>query len=335
MKRIASARSAWPRRLFLSTLAGLGLTAGLPALAQDAGFPVGPITLLVPNPPGGASDINARILVEPWSAVLKQPVVVINRPGMGGAIGAAQVAKAKPDGYTVLMALSSVVVAPEAEKVSGRKPLYELEQLEPLALISSDPMVVLVRADSPWRTLGDLVKAARDKPGAINYSSSGNFGPIHLSVEMLAHQAGIKLTQVPFNGGGPSLLALLGGQVEMTTAAPAVALAQIQSGKVRPLATSGVKRLPMLPDVPTYREAGFDAEFHIWAGLYVPAGTPRPVVMALRESLQKAVRAPAFTGGMQKQSIIFDYRDAPDFTRFAEEDRVRMTRVVRAIGKID
>jgi tripartite-type tricarboxylate transporter receptor subunit TctC len=314
-------------------------TLGLPMVglvhAQDTSFPTGPITLVVPNPPGGASDINARILAEPWSAALKQPVVVVNRPGMGGAIGAAQVTKAKPDGYTILMALSSVVVAPEAEKISGRKPLYEVEQLEPLALISSDPMVMLVRADSPWRTLGDLVKAARDKPGAINFSSSGNFGPIHLSVEMLAHQAGIKFTQVPFNGGGPSLLALLGGQVEMTTAAPAVAMAQIQSGKVRPLATSGSKRLPMLPDVPTYREAGFDAEYSIWAGLYAPAGTPKPVIAALRETLQRAARSPSFVSGMQKQSIIFDYRDAPEFARFADEDRARMTRVVRAIGKID
>jgi tripartite-type tricarboxylate transporter receptor subunit TctC len=313
----------------------LVLTAcAAPTLAQDA-FPSGPITLLVPNPPGGASDINARILADPWSSVLKQPVVVVHKPGMGGAIGAAQVAKAKPDGLTVLMALSSVVVAPEAEKVSGRKPLYELEQLEPIALLSSDPMVVLVRSDSPWRTLADLVKAAKEKPGAINYSSSGNFGPIHLSVEMLAHQAGIKLTQVPFNGGGPSLLALLGGQVELTTAAPAVALAQIQSGKVRPLATSGAKRLPMLPDVPTYREAGFDAEYHIWAGLYVPASTPPAVIQALRDSVGKAARSASMTQAMQKQSIIFDYRDAPDFARFAEEDRVRMTRVVRAIGKID
>lgn len=303
--------------------------------AQDAGFPAGPITLVVPNPPGGASDINARILAEPWATALKQPVVVVNRPGVGGAIGAAQVTKAKPDGYTILMALSSVVVAPEAERVSGRKPLYEVEQLEPLALISSDPMVMLVRADSPWRTLSDLVKAARDKPGAINFSSSGNFGPIHLSVEMLAYQAGIKFTQVPFNGGGPSLLALLGGQVEMTTAAPAVALAQIQSGKVRPLAISGNKRIPMLPDVPTYREAGFDAEYYIWAGLYAPAGTPKSVTTALRQTLQQAVNSPSFIAGMQKQSIIFDYRDAPEFARFADEDRARMTRVVRAIGKID
>lgn len=304
------------------------------AAAQDQ-FPAGPVSIIVPNPPGGSSDINARILSEPLSAALKQPVVILNRPGLGGAIGAAQVAKAKPDGYTLLLALSSVVVAPEAERISGRKPLYELDQLEPVALLSSDPMVLLVRADSPWRSLADLVKAAKEKPGSINYSSSGNFGPIHLSVEMLAHQAGIKLVQVPFGGGGPSMLALLAGQVQMTTAAPAVASAQISAGKLRPLAVSGAKRLTSLPDVPTYKEAGFDAEYYIWAGLYVPTGTPKPVVQTLRQSVQKAARSPQFITGMEKQGIIFDYRDAPEFKQFAEEDGVRMAKVVKAIGKVD
>ncbi|MDB5955443.1 tripartite tricarboxylate transporter substrate binding protein [Ramlibacter sp.] len=322
-----------PRLWYAACTAGLALFAAA-AFAQDA-FPSGPITLVVPNPPGGASDINARLLVEPWAAALKQPVVISNKPGLGGAIGTAQVAKAKADGYTVLMALSAVVVAPEAEKVSGRKPLYELEQLEPLGLVSSDPMVVLVRSDAPYKSLGELIAAAKDKPGALNYSSSGNFGPIHLSVEMLAHEAGVKFTQVPFSGSAPSLLAVLSGQVQFTTAAPAVARAQIESGKVRALAVSGGKRLPLLPNVPTYREAGYDAEFYIWAGLYAPAGTPRPVVQKLRETLGVAARSQAFTAGMAKQSIIYDYRDAPEFARFAEEDRVRLTRVVRAIGKVE
>jgi len=313
--------------------AGFALFAAV-AFAQEA-FPSGPITLVVPNPPGGASDINARLLAEPWAAALRQPVVISNKPGLGGAIGTAQVAKAKPDGYTVLMALSAVVVAPEAEKVSGRKPLYEVEQLEPLGLLSSDPMVVFVRSDSPYKTLGDLIAAAKEKPGALNYSSSGNFGPIHLSVEMLAHEAGVKFTQVPFSGSAPSLLAVLSGQVQFTTAAPAAALTQIESGKVRALAVSGGKRLPLLPNVPTYREAGYDAQFYIWAGLYAPAGTPKPVVQKLRETLGVAARSPAFTAGMTRQSIIYDYRDAPEFAKFADEDRVRLTRVVRAIGKVD
>lgn len=334
MKKIFSSWNGSPGHLVLICCSIVLLAFAGHAQAQDQ-FPSSPISVIVPNPPGGSSDINARLLAEPWSSVLKQSVVILNRPGMGGAIGAAQAAKAKPDGYTVLLALSSIVVAPEAERVSGRKPLYELDQLEPIALLSSDPMVMLVRADSPWRSLSDLVKAAREKPGSINYSSSGNFGPIHLSVEMLAHQAGIKMVQVPFGGGGPSILALLGGQVDMTTAAPAVASAQISAGKLRPLAVSGAKRLAMLPDVPTYQEAGYDAEYYIWAGLYAPAGTPKGVLQTLRDSVQKAVQSPQFSKGMEKQNIIFDYRDAPEFRKFAQEDGVRMIKVVRAIGKID
>ena len=311
----------------LSTLTGV-------SFGQEK-YPSRPITVVVPNPPGGSSDINARILAEPWSIALKQPVVVLNRPGLGGAIGAAQVVNAKPDGYTVLLALSSIVVAPEAEIVSGRKPLYELDQLEPIALLSSDPMVLLVRSDSPWKTLGDFIKSAKENPGTLNYSSSGNFGPIHLSVEMLAFQAGIKLVQVPFGGGGPSLLALLGGQVDMTTAAPAVAAAQIAAGKVRPLAVSGGKRLSALPNIPTYRDAGYDAEYYIWAGLYVPTGTPKEIIQTLRESVKKAVNTPQFASGLEKQGILMDYKDSPEFKQFAAEDGHRMVKVVRAIGKVD
>lgn len=305
------------------------------SVMADEPYPNKPINLIAANPPGGASDINARILVEPWSSVLKQPVVVINRPGAGGAIGAAQVATSKSDGYTLLLALSSVIVSPEAEIVSGRKPLYELNQLEPIALLSSDPMIVVVRADSPYKTMDDLLKAAKEKPNTITYSSSGNFGPIHLSVEMLAFQAGVKFAQIPFGGGGPSMIALLGGQVDFTTAAPSVAAQQIAAGKIRPLAVSSAKRLAAFPDVPTYKDLGFNTEYYIWAGLYAPSGTPPSVVKTLRESIQKAVANPQYIEAMKKAGILIDYRDAPEFKKFAYEDGQRMLKVIRAIGKID
>jgi tripartite-type tricarboxylate transporter receptor subunit TctC len=306
----------------------------LPAIADEP-YPNKPISLIAANPPGGASDINARILVEPWSSVLKQPVVVVNRPGAGGAIGAAQVATSKPDGYTLLLALSSVIVSPEAEIVSGRKPLYELNQLEPIALLSSDPMIIVVRADSPYKTLDDLLKAAKEKPNTITYSSSGNFGPIHLSVEMLAFQAGVKFAQIPFGGGGPSMIALLGGQVDFTTAAPSVAAQQIAAGKIRPLAVSSAKRLAAFPDIPTYKDLGFNTEYYIWAGLYAPSATPPAVVKTLRDSIQKAIANPQYIEAMKKAGILIDYRDAPEFKKFAYEDGQRMLKVIRAIGKID
>ena len=301
----------------------------------DEAYPNKAINMVAANPPGGASDINARILAEPLSNVLKQPVVVVNRPGAGGAIGAAQVANSKPDGYNLLLALSSVIVYPEAEIVSGRKPIYELSQLEPIALLSSDPMILLVRPDSPYKTLDDLIKAGKEKPNTITYSSSGNFGPIHLSVEMLAFQAGVKFAQIPFGGGGPSVIALLGGQVDFTTAAPPIASAQIAAGKVRPLAVSSAKRLPAFPDIPTYRDLGYNAEYYIWAGIYAPTGTPSAVIQTLRNSVKKASSSPQYIKTMEKQGVLVDYRDAPEFKKFANEDGQRMMKIIRSIGKID
>jgi len=304
-------------------------------LWADEPYPNRPINIIVANPPGGASDINARILSEPWSNVLKQPLVVVNRPGAGGAIGAAQVANSKPDGYNLLLALSSVIVTPEAEAVSSRKPIYELSQLEPIALLSSDPMIVVVKSDSPYKTLDDLIKAAKEKPNTITYSSSGNFGPIHLSVEMLAFQAGVKFSQIPFGGGGPSLVALLGGQVDFTTAAPPTASAQIAAGKVRALAVSSSKRLAAYPEIPTYRDLGYNAEYYIWAGVYAPSNTPPSVILKIRETLKKAVGSPQYMMAMEKQGVLTDYRDAPEFKKFANEDGQRMLKVIRSIGKID
>jgi tripartite-type tricarboxylate transporter receptor subunit TctC len=320
--------------LLRGALVALAVAASATVQAQDH-FPSGPITLMVPNPPGGASDISARILADPWASVLKQPVVIVNRPGMGGAIGTAQSARAKPDGQNVLLALSVIAVAPEAERVSGRKALYEVDQFEPIALLSSESMVMLVRADSPWKTLDDMIAAAKAKPNAINYASSGNFGPIHLSVAMLANKAGIQLTQVPFAGGGPAVLAVLAGQVDMTTAAPSVAAAQITAGKLRPLAVSGNRRSEMMPEVKTYRELGYDVEYTVWAGLYVPKGTPTSTLQVLRESVAKTVQTPEFKGAMQKNGIAIDYRDAPAFSEYAAEDGKRMVEAVRAIGKVD
>lgn len=312
----------------------LNLLSAFTVRAEDP-YPNSPVALIVANPPGGAADLNARILAEPLGSVLKQAIVVQNKPGIGGALGTAYVVKSKPDGYTLAMSLSSVVVHPEAERISGRKPQYEINQLEPIALLSSDPMIILVKTESPFKNLEDLIKAAKADPGKYNYSSSGNFGPIHLSVEMLAYQAGVKFTQVPFGGGGPSLLALLGGQVDFTTAAPGVAAAQIASGKVRPLAVSSAKRISAFPEVPSYRESGYDAQYYIWAGIYAPKGTPAPIVQTLRNAMKEAVKSPQLITGFQKQNIIMDYRDAPEFEKFAQEDGKRMLTLLKAIGKID
>ncbi|MDB5805576.1 MAG: Tripartite-type tricarboxylate transporter, receptor component TctC [Betaproteobacteria bacterium] len=317
-------------RLFLCSVA---LLYSASALAAD--YPNHTVTMIVPNPPGGASDINARLLVNPLAAALKQPVVILNKPGMGGAIGTAQAATSKADGYTILLALSVVVVAPEAERISGRKPPYELDQLEPVALMSSDPMLVVVRQDAPWRNANDFLMAARAAPGKLTYASSGNFGPIHLSMAMLTAEAKVNLLHVPFNGGGPAVLALLSGNVDATTGAPSVVAPQITAGKIRPIAVSSAKRIAAFPDVPTYRELGYDAEYYIWASIYVPTGTPPEATHVLREAMKTAVHAPEFTTGMAAQGLTVAYMDAPEFKAYADADAKRMIRIVRRIGKVD
>ena len=304
------------------------------SFAEDP-YPNRPINLIVPNPPGGSSDANARVLSELLQKNLKQPVVVNFKPGVGGQIGNSFVAKAKPDGYNLLMGLSSIMVSPEAERVQGKTSLYEVDQLVPVAKISNDPMVMLVNANSPWKTLADVVKAAKEKPNTINYSSSGNFGPIHLSVVMFEHAAGIKLVQVPFGGGGPSMMALLGNQVEITTAIPSVAIPQIQSGKVRPIAVSGSKRIKLLPNVPSYRESGFDAEYNIWNGLFVPQGTPDAIIKTLRDAVKEVANSGEMEAAMQQRGMIYEYLDMPEFRKFAKEDGDRMVRAVKQIGKLN
>jgi len=304
------------------------------SFAEDL-YPNRPINLIVPNPPGGSSDANARVLSELLPKPLKQPLIVTFKAGVGGQIGNSFVAKSNPDGYNILMGLSSIMVSPDAERVQGKTSLYEVDQLVPVAMISNDPMVMLVNSSSPWKTLADVVKAAKEKPNTINYSSSGNFGPIHLSVVMFEHAAGIKLTQVPFGGGGPSMMALLGNQVEITTAIPSVAIPQIQSGKVRAIAVSGPRRIKQLPNIPTYRESGFDAEFNIWNGLFVPQGTPEPIIKTLRDAVREVANSGEMENAMQQRGMIYEYLDMAEFRKFAKEDGARMVNAVKKIGKLN
>ena len=304
------------------------------SFAEDP-YPNRPINLIVPNPPGGSSDANARVLSELLQKPLKQPLIVTFKAGVGGQIGNSFVAKSNPDGYNILMGLSSIMVSPDAERVQGKTSLYEVDQLVPVAMISNDPMVMLVNSSSPWKTLADVVKAAKEKPNTINYSSSGNFGPIHLSVVMFEHAAGIKLTQVPFGGGGPSMMALLGNQVEITTAIPSVAIPQIQSGKVRAIAVSGPRRIKQLPNIPTYRESGFDAEFNIWNGLFVPQGTPEPIIKTLRDAVREVANSGEMETAMQQRGMIYEYLDMAEFRKFAKEDGTRMVNAVKKIGKLN
>ena len=304
------------------------------ALADDA-YPSHVVQVIVPFPPGGVADLTGRPVTVALSKILKQSFVLINRPGAGGSLGASMVVNAKPDGYTLLMALASVSTNPEADRVAGRQASFELNQLVPIALVSADPTILMVRAESPYKTLADLVADAKKRPGEINYSSSGNYGTYHVATEMFTHAAGIELKHIPYGGGGPALNALLAGQVDVGLLGPSVAIAQIKAGKMRALASWGGKRLASLPEVPTLKELGYNVEYYIWSGLFAPAGTPAPVVATLRDAMKKAVVDDDFKMVMDKLETPIVYMDAPDFQKFWDDDAKRLIEVVRKIGKIE
>jgi tripartite-type tricarboxylate transporter receptor subunit TctC len=318
-------------RLWLILLSLLGVPF---AAAQDA-YPSRPITLIVPFPPGGVADIVGRPFADALSRELKSPVVIENKPGAGGGIGMGAVAKAKPDGYTLLLALSSISILPEADKVLGRAPLYQLDQFTPIARLTADPTVLAVRADSPWKTLQDFVADARKRPGAITYGSSGNYGTMHMPMEMFAHAAGLKLLHVPFTGGGPAVIALLGGQVDALSTGPSTVLQHVKAGKVRVLASWGERRLASLPDVATLSESGYDAVFFQWSALFAPAGTPEPVVARLRNAARIAAADPRFVSTLATVETPVQYLDAPELRRFWDEDAKKLAQAVQRVGKLE
>jgi tripartite-type tricarboxylate transporter receptor subunit TctC len=305
------------------------------ASAAGAQFPDRPITMVVPFPPGGLADAVARPVAEAMSRELKQPVVVENKPGAGGGIGMAAVAKAKPDGYTILMSLSSYTVLPEADKLFGRAPMYQLDQLKPVARFTADPTVFAVRADAPWKTLQDFVNDARANPGKFTYGSSGNYGTMHVPMAMFAGAAGLKMVHVPYTGAGPAIVGLLGGQVDALSTGPATVVQQVKAGKVRVLAHWGDVRLVSLPDVPSMKDSGTNVEYAQWSGLFAPSGTPDAVLQRLREAARAAANDPRVKDVLLSAGSPVQYLDAPEFQRYVDADAAKMADVVKRIGKIE
>ena len=322
------------RRTVLASLLlpALPIESG-PAAAQDV-YPSRPIQMIVPFPPGGVADITGRPTAHVMGKLLKQSVVVQNKGGAGGSVGTAQAARSAPDGYTILMALSSISVLPVADRLQGRPPAYELEQFAPIALISADPTVLVVREDGPYRTLKDLVEAAKAKPGTINYGSSGVYGTLHVAMELFADAAGIKLFHIPYQGGGPAVAALLGGQIDALASGPSAAMGQIRAGKMRALAVWGDTRLASLPDVPSMKELGYDATFYIWSGLFAPAATAPPILATLRDTVRRTVEDAEFKEAMAKVQTPIAYLDAPEFKTFLDRDAARLKIAVERIGKV-
>ena len=305
-----------------------------PSFAQDD-YPNKTITMVVPFPPGGVADVVGRPVAEAMGRYLKQSVIIENKGGAGGGIGMAQVAKSKADGYTVLMALSSIVVLPEADKVLQRNPMFQLDQLKPIARFTADPTVLVVRADSPWKTYAEFLAYVKANPGKISFGSSGNYGTMHVPMEQLKAATSSFMLHVPYSGAAPAVMGLLAGQIEALSTGPASVVQQIKAGKLRALAHWGDGRLSSLPDVPSLKELGVPIAYAQWSGLFVPSNTPAPVVEKLRQAAKFAVQDARANQALAAAGTSFMFQDSPEFERYVSGDAKEMAKLVLRIGKVD
>ena len=315
-------------------LAALLLSSAFSAIAQGS-WPTRSITMIVPFPPGGLADLVARPVAEAMSRELGQPVVIENKAGAGGGIGMSLAAKSKPDGYTMVMALSSLTVLPEADVVLGRTPMFGLNDLRPVARYTADPTVLAVRAESPWKSVQEFVDDAKKRPGAINYGSSGNYGTMHVPMEILTQVSGSKLTHIPFTGAGPAVVALLGGQIDAVSTGPATVLQHVKAGKLRVLGHWGNGKLASMPEVTSLKDAGFNAEYAQWSGLFIPSATPEPVAQRIRAAARAAAQDAKVREVILGAGSPVQFQDSPDFEKYVQADAKRMVDVVKKIGKVE
>ncbi|MES2750841.1 MAG: tripartite tricarboxylate transporter substrate binding protein [Pseudomonadota bacterium] len=330
------------RREILKAAAVLPLSQvalhALPGTANaQAAWPARNITMIVPFPAGGQADLAARPVALALERVLGKPVIVDNRAGGGGgSVGNAAAARAEPDGYTLLMTLSSLAVLPEADRLFERPVSYEVSQFAPVARVLADPTLLAVPASAPWKTLQEFIDDAKKRPGEIPYGSSGPYGTLHIAMEMFAASAGIKLLHVPFRGAGPALTGLLTGTVQAVASAPGTLRAQVDAGKMRVLANWGTSRIASFPDLPTFQELGFkDVEFYIWAGLFAQKALPAPIMIRLRDAMREAVRAPEVAKTFETAGSPVAYMDAPEFAKFVDADSARLIAAVKKVGKVE
>jgi tripartite-type tricarboxylate transporter receptor subunit TctC len=288
--------------------------------------------MVVPFPPGGVADIVARPVAESMARELGQPVVIENKPGAGGGIGMAHVAHAKADGYTLLMALSSYSVLPTADGVLGRSPLFQHKDLRAIARYTADPTVLAVRADSPWKTTQDFIDDAKKRPGLISFGSSGNYGTMHVPMEILTQGSSTQLNHIPYSGAGPAVVALLGGQIDAVSTGPATVLQHIRAGKLRALGHWGTSPLAALPELSSLKSQGFNAEYAQWSGLFVPLATPEPIAQRIRAAAKAAATDPKVIDAIQGAGSPMAYLDSAEFERYVALDIQRMADVVKKMG---
>jgi len=317
-------------KLIARALAGLALLCAS-GLAAAQSYPAKPIRLIVPFPPGGGTDVLAREAAIKVSGNTGWNIVTENRPGSGGNIGVDAVAKAEPDGYTLVLGqTSNLAINPT---LYPKLPYDPEKDLSAIGLIADAPLVLVVPANSPLKTLDDMIAMAKAKPGVLNFASSGNGTVAHLAAVQLQNAAGIQLTHVPYKGAAQASNDLIGGQIDMYLSSVPTLIGHVRNGKMRALAVTSAQRVPDMPDVPTIAERGFPGfEAVTWFGLAAPAGTPKEIVQRLNAEFNKALQTPDLRVKYQEQGARVLTGTPESFSRLIHDDRLRWGKIVKDSG---
>jgi tripartite-type tricarboxylate transporter receptor subunit TctC len=320
------------RRLTLGLLGALALS---PAMAQTDNWPAKPIRVVVPFPAGGGTDIIAREVTQKMATTNKWTFVIDNKPGSGGNIGIDNAAKSSPDGYSLVIGQTSNLAINPA--LYSKLPYDPIKDLTPIGLIGNAALMLVVAANSPYRTLSDVINAAKAQPGFVNYATSGNGTVAHLATELLQREANVKLTHIPYKGAAQGINDVMGGQVQVYVSSVPTLIGHIKSGKLRPLAVTSAKRVDDLPQTPTVAELGykgFDAV--TWFGLLGPAKLPAAVVTNANVELNKALNSPDLRKKLEDQGLSITPTTASEFGKLIQDDIAKWAPVVKDSGaKVD
>jgi tripartite-type tricarboxylate transporter receptor subunit TctC len=309
--------------------------AVIPAAAQQAGFPNKTVRIIVPYTTGGSNDVIARLLAQQLQTQWGQPVVVENRPGAAGNIGSAEVAKAAPDGHTLL--LTNINITSMNPALIANMPFDPQKDFAPISLLGTTTLALVVHPSVPANTVADLISLAQKEPGKLNYASSGNGSPQHMSAEMFKAMTRTQITHVPYRGAAPAVADVVGGQVQVTVGVVNQLIAHIRSGRLRALGVTSLKRLAQLPEVPTLDEAGVRGyESEIWLGLAAPGATPAPLIEQINQDVRRAMSNPEVVSRLQGQGIDVLLSTPAQMRQRSLDDLKRWGDIIRTAGiKLD
>ena len=326
----------FPSRRRLLAAAGAALCLATPAFAQAPApaYPTKPVKLVVPYPPGGPTDIVARLVAQKLSDAMGQQFVIDNRPGAGGNPGAELVARSPADGYTLVVATTAHAINPSLFKNLG----YSVSKdFAPVSQLTSGPLVIVANPQLPAKNVAELIALAKAKPGELNFASSGNGQSTHLSAELFAAMAGVKMNHIPYKGSAPALTDTMGGQTQLMFDTMLSAMPHVKAGKLKALAVTSATRSPVAPDLPTVAESGLPGyEAIAWNGLLAPAGTPPEVLARLSAELKKVLAAPDVKEKFEAQGFAASWNSPEDFGRFMSTEVDKWAKVVKVSGaKVD